>query len=131
MNLSAIANAAITVINPNVTGNLVRNSDQLINPDGTVTPIVSREAVIAQVQAASSSDLRQVDSLNIAGVQRVAYVNRRIDGLNRFGKKGGDFLELNTGINSALDAWHVVAVLEPWGGRWTKIFLLLQESAPS
>lgn len=131
MNLSAIANAAITVINPNVTGNLVRNSDQLINPDGTVTPIVSREAVIAQVQAASSSDLRQVDSLNIAGVQRVAYVNRRIDGLNRFGKKGGDFLELNTGINSALDAWHVVAVLEPWGGQWTKIFLLLQELAPS
>ena len=81
-----------------------------------------------QVQAVSAQDLRHLDGLNISETNRVVYMNFIVQGVQRPDVKGGDILQIPTGLTSApYDTWLVKGCLENWDqGNWSKILVVLQ-----
>lgn len=116
MNLHAIANAAIVAVNPNVTATLRRSTGYTTAASGKRTPVYAAPvSVSAQVQALTTSDLRQMDALNIQGADHTIYFNGRVDAIVRQMQKGGDLVDLSDDTR-----WKVVHVLETWPD-WCKI----------
>jgi len=129
MNLAALANSVIQVVNPDYSGTVRRSDGYTTAADGGRTPAyVTFEDVAMQVQALAGDDLKHVDSLNIQGVKRVAFVGMRVQAVNKPGEAGGDLLDIPTGLSSApVDTWLAVQVLEPWDVTgWCKVLLVLQ-----
>lgn len=130
MNLAAIANGAITAINPNSpatlfisTGNNVVNFKQVPNYD--------QIAVVAQVQPLTSSDLRLLDSLNVQGAQKAIYLNGAALGIDRIKQRGGDLIVFADGTLPEGNTWLVLASLEQWqGSTWAKVAVVLQDDIP-
>lgn len=137
MNLSAIAAGLTRAVTPPVVCTLHISTGRTVTADdGTRTPEYDvRTRVTADVQAASSGDLRQLEGMNISGVERVAYLRGNVEGVNRVRKKGGDLVvfEARSGVPAALvGTWLVTAVLETWDtGDWCKVGLTLQTEAPA
>lgn len=126
MNLHQIVRGPISAINPDVTGRVHINTGSATAGDGTRSPVYAAPYdVQMQFQPLSPVDLRQIDSLNIQGVDRAVYVNGAIRGVERKGGKGGDLLY-------AFGAyWLVVVMLEPWDGAgWTKVGVAQQLTGP-
>jgi len=129
MNLATLANSVIQVVNPDYLGTVRRSDGYTTADDGGRTPTyVTFNDVAMQVQALAGDDLKHVDSLNIQGVKRVAFVGMRVQAVNKPGEVGGDLLDIPTGLTSApVDTWLAVQVLEPWDGTgWCKVLLVLQ-----
>ena len=82
-------------------------------------------ALIAQVQAMTTHDLRQLDGLNLQGSYKSIYINGGIRGAVRIKARGGDLLTLPDGTQ-----WLVTKVLEPWDltAGWTKALVALQDT---
>lgn len=131
MNLNALVAPITRAVTPGVTCELWLSKKATTDAAGKRTPQYDRvTGVVADVQAVSGEDLMQLDSLNIQGVERVAYLQGNVEGINRVRGKGGDLLVI---ASPAADAgsWLVKAVLETWGtGGWCKVALALQVSAP-
>lgn len=126
MNLSAIANAAITAVNPNLIGTVQVSTGYTTNADFTRTPKYQTfQNVPLQVQAMSSGDLRQVEGLNLQGNVRAIYITGAVEGLERVAMKGGDVITFNG------KSWLVKATLEPWdAGGWCKV-AAVEQSPPA
>ncbi len=77
--------------------------------------------VEVQMQELSSTDLRQVDAINIQGILKSAYLNGNFNGVNRPDQKGGDILVVNG------QQWLVVKVPELWPD-WCRVIVNLQRS---
>lgn len=79
--------------------------------------------LLAQAQAMSTRDLRQVEMLNLTGTMKAFYVNGALDGGVRVELKGGDLLTLPDA-----SVWLVTLVTEPWAitAGWTKLIATLQ-----
>lgn len=73
------------------------------------------------MQELSSTDLRQVDAINIQGILKSAYLNGNFNGVNRPDQKGGDILIVNG------QQWLVVKVPELWP-EWCRVIVNLQRS---
>lgn len=121
MNLRGIANRATSTINPNVPGVFQVNTGFTTLPGGTRVPSYNSVDVIVQLQELSSTDLRQVDSVNIQGILRSAYLNGNFNGVNRPEQKGGDILMIGE------EKWLVVKVPELWPD-WCRVIINLQRS---
>ncbi|MEG2551379.1 MAG: hypothetical protein RSA68_03965 [Hafnia sp.] len=90
-------------------------------PGGKRAPSYNSVDVIVQLQELSSTDLRQVDSVNIQGILRSAYLNGNFNGVNRPEQKGGDILMIGE------EKWLVVKVPELWPD-WCRVIINLQRS---
>ena len=121
MNLRGIANRATSTINPNVPGVFQVNTGFTTPPGGKRVPSYNSVDVIVQLQELSSTDLRQVDSVNIQGILRSAYLNGNFNGVNRPEQKGGDILMIGE------EKWLVVKVPELWPD-WCRVIINLQRS---
>lgn len=101
MNLHAIASPFVSAVNPLIPILVQRSTGYNTNDDGTQVPSYTDPiSVIAQVQALSAGDLRQIEGLNIQGEKRAVYINGRTDGIIRQDKKGGDLITMNPGKNT-------------------------------
>lgn len=129
LNLHQIARGAITMVNSDETGSILRSTGSVTIPGGLRTATYQRtNGVKMNVQPLSMQDvgrLEKMDGLNIEGVVRAAYINGDVRGVDRVQKKGGDMVYV-LGF-----WWLVVAVLEPWDSAgWTKVALQQQVRAP-
>lgn len=127
MNLHAIANGAVTAINPNTVGVIYSSAGYTTAPSGARSPtFTASDPVQMQVQALSGHELAHLDSLNIQGILRAIYVNGSVEGADRATGKGGDILAFNG------QWWLVTVVLEPWDANgWTKVAATQQNGKPA
>ena len=134
MNLNASASATTRAITPAVAGQVWLSTGYSTATDGTRTPTFNTESqVTLDMQPSSGGDIRQLDGLNIQGVQRVAYVRGDIQGLVRVTGKGGDMIVIPASPAApayAVGSWLVVTVMETWPD-WCKVGLTLQVNPPS
>ncbi len=121
MNLRGIANGLTSRINPNVAGVFQVNTGATTLPGGKRVQAYNSVDVSVQFQELSSTDLKQIDAVNIQGILRSAYLNGNFNGVNRPEQKGGDILMVGN------DKWLVVKVAELWPG-WCKVIVNLQRS---
>lgn len=121
MNLRGIANGLTSRINPNVAGVFQVNTGFTTLPGGKRVPSYNNVDVSVQFQELSSTDLKQIDAVNIQGILRSAYLNGNFNGVNRPEQKGGDILLVGN------DKWLVVKVPELWP-EWCRIIVNLQRS---
>ncbi|HGG8717261.1 hypothetical protein [Atlantibacter hermannii] len=121
MNLRGIANGLTSRINPNVAGIFQVNTGFTTLPGGKRVPSYNNVDVSVQFQELSSTDLKQIDAVNIQGILRSAYLNGNFNGVNRPEQKGGDILLVGN------DKWLVVKVPELWP-EWCRVIVNLQRS---
>ena len=121
MNLRGIANRATRAINPNVPGVFQVSTGYAIASSGKKVPSYSSVDVEVQFQELSSTDLRQIDSVNMQGILKSAYLNGNFNGVNRPEQKGGDILNVDG------QQWLVVKVPELWPD-WCRVIVNLQRS---
>ena len=121
MNLRGIANGLTSRINPNVAGVFQVNAGFTTLPGGKRVPSYNNVDVSVQFQELSSTDLKQIDAVNIQGILRSAYLNGNFNGVNRPEQKGGDILLVGN------DKWLVVKVPELWP-EWCRVIVNLQRS---
>ncbi len=94
-------------------------------PDGTRVPAYgSPVSAIAQVQALTYTDLRQLDGLNITGIRRAMYLYGDVEAIVRVAQQGGTLIQF------AGQTWLVVQVAENWNPMdgWVKCICTLQVS---
>jgi hypothetical protein len=134
MNIRGLANAAISVVNPNTAAQLAQSSGYTTSDSGKRTPIYTQTPVQVQVQAFSAPQIAHLDSLNIQGVLRNARLDGDWRGVYRPNTQGGDILTFGTTPDVRVDlrgtTWLVVQVLETWA-TWCSLAIQLQKSAPS
>lgn len=134
MNLNALVAPMTRTITPGVPATLMLSTGSVKSADYSRDPTYAREPVTADFQAASPRDLKQLDALNIQNVERVAYLNGNVEGINRIRGKGGDLVYVPAGAHtpaSSVGTWLVAAVLETWDTPgWCKVGLVLQVVAP-
>lgn len=121
MNLRGIANGLTSRINPNVAGVFQVNTGFTTLPGGKRIQSYNNVDVSVQFQELSSTDLKQIDAVNIQGILRSAYLNGNFNGVNRPEQKGGDILLVGN------DKWLVVKVPELWPD-WCRVIVNLQRS---
>lgn len=116
MNLHAIVRGAITRVNPDTEAVFKVYNGAVTIPGGKREQSYTDVPVTVQLQELSSTDLRQVDAVNIQGILRVAYLNGNFSGINRPEQKGGDILMLGE------QKWLVVKVVELWPD-WVRVII--------
>jgi len=116
MNLHGIVRGAITRVNPDTEAVFKVYSGSVPAPGARQQPVYTEVPVTVQLQELSSTDLRQVDAVNIQGILRVAYLNGNFSGINRAEQKGEDILMLDN------QEWLVVKVVEMWPD-WVKVIV--------
>ncbi|HDT4930479.1 TPA: hypothetical protein QHR04_004485 [Enterobacter kobei] len=121
MNLHQIVRGAITTVNPDVPGVLKVNSGFTTAPGGKRVQSYTDVDVMAQMQELSSTDLKQVDAINVQGILQSVYLNGNFNGINRPNQKGGDILTVDG------QEWLVVKVPELWPD-WCRVIVNLQRS---
>ncbi|HBN6068339.1 hypothetical protein [Enterobacter cloacae] len=121
MNLHQIVRGAITTVNPDVPGVLKVNSGFTTAPGGKRVQSYTDVDVMAQMQELSSTDLKQVDAINVQGILQSVYLNGNFNGINRPDQKGGDILIVDG------QEWLTVKVPELWPD-WCRVIVNLQRS---
>lgn len=127
MNIHAIANGAITAVNPNVVASVLVSNGYTQAPDGQQIPAYFDPiAVQAQVQPLSTADIRKVEALNIQAVQRSIYLYGAFDGIVRPMLKGGDLVTIGTGPNPGI--YLITVNFEAWPD-WCKVGCTMQNGS--
>lgn len=126
LNLRGIANAAVQIVNPDVTAELWKNGAAVTAPSGKRTPVFKKVPIVVQVQALSYSDLSQLDGLNIQGTRRAIYTSTQVASVIRVAQKGGDLLVFPKGVLIEGTTWLAVHQLERWP-TWCKFAITLQD----
>lgn len=132
MNLHAIAAPLAGVVNPNISGALLRNIGYTTSAAG------KREAaydapvtMLMQVQALSGPELELIESLNIQGVKRAIHLPGDVKGIDRASGTGGDRIEFPDipAVPESLrgTAWAVAMVMETWDSSgWCRVAAVKQ-----
>ncbi|WP_302789868.1 hypothetical protein [Hafnia paralvei] len=123
MNLRGIANSFTKAINPNTDGVFKVSTGSVTLSSGKRSPNYNEVPVTVQLQELSTTDLRQIDAVNIQGILKTAYLNGNFNGVNRPEQKGGDILVVNN------QEWLVVKVPELWPD-WCRVIINLQRASP-
>jgi hypothetical protein len=124
LNLSAVAGAYVSAINPWIIGAVKVSTGSTVAADGSVAPNFSTfPNQRFQVQPLSPGEIRQAEFLNLQGVMRSVWMNGNIEGLDRPAGKGGDLLLFNS------STWLVTMPSEQWDANgWTHVVCTLQNS---
>lgn len=94
---------------PGGAGNYQLNNVQgIIGPEAMTTALV----LLGEVQPMSARELRQLEGLNVAGVQWKIYLRGEVDSVVRAEKKGGDLVSIPSGPHAGL--WLITVLLETW-----------------
>lgn len=110
MNLNAIAGGIISVVLPQTSLIIKVSTGYTTGPDGKRVPTYAAPVtVMGSVQAMTSADLMQYESINVERVTTKIYVNGQVDGLVRAARKGGDLITTPDG-----SVWLVTNVFEDW-----------------
>lgn len=133
MDLRGIANQVSNAVNNNVIVTLQTSAGYTKAGSGQrqVPQYNSPITGPAQIQALDSSDLKQLEGLNIQGSIRAAYLKGNLAGVIRPDSKGGDLITIPpvAGMPALLvGSWLVVKVLESWY-TWTKVVIVKQGGA--
>lgn len=123
MNLHGVVGPLVAAINPWTIAQWSVSTGYMTGADGARTPTYAAPVTVqAQVQSLTPRDLKQLDSLNIQGVTRAAYVTGDFEGVDRARNKGGDLLTFGG------ETWLVAAVIEAWtpSAGWSKVGLMKQ-----
>lgn len=124
MDLRGIANQASNTINPNIIVIVQTSAGYTIGAGQRQVPSYNSPVTgPAQVQALDSSDLKQLDGLNIQGVIKALYMKGNLAGVIRPDSKGGDLITISSGPFQG--TWLTVRVLEGWSD-WTKVAIVKQ-----
>ena len=129
MDLRGIANQVSDCVNPNIIVSVQTSSGYTMGAGQRQIPAYN-PAVIgpAQIQALDSSELKQLDGLNIQGAIRKIYLRGALAGVIRPDTKGGDLVTINSApaVPLALvGTWLVVKGLETWP-LWTCVAITKQ-----
>lgn len=123
LNVRALANAAIQVVNPNTPAEYIAFKGYTIGPGRKQIPEYHDPVpCMAQIQALSQSSLDHNEFLNSQQASHEVYVGWRINGVSRPRQNGGDL------IRTANETWLVIEVSEHWPG-WSKCVVRLQNGA--
>lgn len=125
MNLHGIVRSAINTVNPDQLITLKRSNGYITDAAGKQIPQYIILQGMAQIQSLSSTDLRQVEFLNIQGTMRAVYLQGNWCGVIRADQKGGDVLVFGQTPNAPAQNWKVVSVAETWPD-WSKVIVCLQ-----
>lgn len=124
MDLRGIANSVTSTVNPNETVTVLRSTGYTTGSGARQVPSYADPVSgPAQLQALSTSDVAQLDGLNIQGVIKAIYLRGALAGVVRPDGTGGDIIQ----IGDPAKNWLVVRVLENWP-NWTKAAIVLQGS---
>jgi hypothetical protein len=127
MDLRGIANSCSNSVNPNLIVSVKRSTGSTVGAGLKQVP--SYAAPVsgpAQLQALDSSELRQVEGLNLQGVIRGIYLRGALAGVIRPNGTGSDLVVIAPPAPAAfVGTWLVVKVLEQWP-LWTKAVIVLQ-----
>ena len=124
MDLQGLANPVADSVNPNIFVS-VQASTGYTNTGAGYRQVPAYATAVngfAQVQELTSSELKQVEGLNIQGVMRAIYFRGALNGVIRPDSKGGDLVTIDEQV------WLVVKTLEMWP-TWSKALIVLQEPA--
>jgi len=126
MNLRGLANKYTRLTNNNIQVNWVQSTGYVTDDAGKRTPTTITLTVEAQVQALSTSDLQQVDGLNMTGVMRTVYLYGNAAGVVRVDQIGGDILRFPEVPNGTVRNWLITKVVETWSD-WCHVIVTLQQ----
>ena len=126
MNLRGLANKYTRLTNNNIQVNWVQSTGYVTDDAGKRTPTTITLTVEAQVQALSTSDLQQVDGLNMTGVMRTVYLYGNAAGVVRVDQIGGDVLRFPEVPNGTVRNWLITKVVETWSD-WCHVIVTLQQ----
>ncbi|MBO1326052.1 hypothetical protein K2X14_10200 [Acetobacter sp. TBRC 12305] len=122
----SIALRATGVVNAPITATVRSSTGNVVQADGAVTPQYSAASLQIEVQALSTQDLRQIDTISQQADMRAVYMNAPLRALNRPLQLGGDMLSFYG------SDWLVTQVLEDWGnGEWVKVVVTRQDPPPA
>jgi hypothetical protein len=107
---------------PGGPGNYLLNNEQTVGSVAMTTLLVLR----GNVQPMSARDLRQVEGLNLAGVQWKVYLHGEVDSIVRAERKGGDLVVIPSGPHAG--TWLVTVILEQFPD-WCCAGIVLQNGA--
>ncbi len=121
MDLNGLANPSAELVNPNIPVSIQASTGYTIGAGLKQVPSYAAPVSgFAQLQEITSSDLKQVDGLNIQGDMRKLYVPQPLNAVIRPNSQGGDLVTI------AGQLWLVVKVLEQWW-NFTTALIVLQE----
>lgn len=125
MNLRAIANGAITAVNPN-TAALLRLPDKYRTDDaGRRSTVFRDEPVTIQAQALSAAERQQFDGLLQQGQMLSVYVSGQFHVLRRIAGKGAEKLLFTAYGESEPSEWLVKSLQESWP-NWCRVVVWRQ-----
>lgn len=125
MNLHSIVRNVVGAVNPQVPCTVQHSTGSETGPSGKRTPNYGPPVtMLAQVQALTTRDLMQLDSLNISGSTHKIYLSDPINGVVRSSRKGGDLITLNDRVHGT-QTYLVTACMEEWPD-WTAVTATLQ-----
>lgn len=126
INVRGIANAAIQVVNPNISATYYASTGPTTNAAGKRTPTYAAPVTVQiQAQAVKGSDLKHVENLNVQSVYKNVRMWGNAQGVVRPNVKGGDLLRFPNVPAGTIQTWLVVVVLETWPD-WCSVIACLQ-----
>jgi len=121
MRIRGVTARAVSGVNPRILVSIRRSTGYTTAADGTQIPTYALiTGQLAQMQALTAPELKQVESLNVQGVKQAMYLDGRWSGIVRANGTGGDIIILPDATE-----WLVLDVLENWP-NWTKLALVQQ-----
>nr|WP_321986145.1 hypothetical protein [uncultured Lichenicoccus sp.] len=125
MNLHKLVRSGVGTVNPYTLVTIQRSTGNTIAPDGSQVPSYAAPVTVrAHRQPMATTDLMQVQGLNLTGIKCKLYLDGNWDGVIRADQRGGDLVTMPDG-----SIWLVVMVLENWSEQdgWTSVALTLQD----
>ena len=116
MDLRTIANQVSNCVNGNLIVTVLRSTGFTTGVGYKQVPAYAAGVTgPAQIQALDSSDLRQIEGLNLQGAIRAIYLRGALAGVVRANSQGGDLVTIASPAPAALvGTWLVTKVLESW-----------------
>lgn len=125
MNLRAIANRAISAVNPNIKAILKLNTGLTVDETGKRVSTFEEIPVYIQTQMLSTQELSMFDSLNQQGQLLNVYITGQFHTLRRIAGKGADKLIFTAFGENEPSEWLIRTVAESWA-KWCKVVVCRQ-----
>jgi len=128
MDLRGIANAVSNSVNGNIIVSVQRSTGFTVGAGLKQVPSYAASVSgLAQIQALDTSNMRQIDGINLQSIYRVIYLRGVLAGVIRPNSEGGDLVTIASPAPAELiGIWLVTKVLESWP-LWTKAVICMQE----